>query len=193
MRHSHTRTMPGRSLSSGNKYTKSDARSQDMWHEKTVIPWRGGVADRRDALFAIRSSGLFLSRSRQRVRDRIRIRYRISLRIRIRIRIYSVCFVLLRHVLRLLRFASRLLEFASRLLGFALHLLGFALHLLEFACDAVEWSMQTCRDATDRVPYIDSTADGIPPRDTGTPPRTSWHGTVRRTASDAITVTGERR
>ena len=59
MRHSHTRTMPGRTLSSGNKYTKSDARSQDMWHEKTVIPWRGGVADRRDALFAIRYCGLF--------------------------------------------------------------------------------------------------------------------------------------
>ena len=51
-----------------------------------------------------------LSRSRQRVRDRIRIRIRI--RYRIRIRIYSVCFVLLRHVLRLLGFASRLLEFA---------------------------------------------------------------------------------
>ena len=32
-----------------------------MWHEKTVIPWRGGVADRRDALFAIRYCGLFLS------------------------------------------------------------------------------------------------------------------------------------
>ena len=45
--------------------------------------------------------------------------------------------------------------------------------------------MQTCRDATDRVPTSGSTADSIPPRDAGTPPRTSWHGTVRRTASDA--------
>ena len=54
-----------------------------------------------------------LSRSRQRVRDRIRIRYRI------RIRIYSVCFVLLRHVLRLLGFASRLLGTFFSLLPFA--------------------------------------------------------------------------
>ena len=93
----------------------------------------------------------------------------------------------------MLGFASRLLGFALHLLGLALHLLGFALHLLGFACDAVEWSMQTCRDATDRVPTSGSTADSIPPRDTDTPPRTSWHGTVRRTASDAIRMTEGRR
>ena len=130
-----------------------------------------------------------LSRSRQRVRDRNRIRYRIS----IRIRIYSVCFVLLRHVLRLLEFASRLLGTFFSLLGFASRLLGFAWCLLGFACDAEKWSMQTCRDAINRVSTSGSTADSIPPHDAGTPPRTSWHGTVRRTASDAITVTGERR
>ena len=95
---------------------------------------------------------------------------------------FCVCLGLLRVCLSLLRVYLDLLHVCLSLLHVCLGLLSICLDLL-----AMRWNGQCCRcrDATDRVSTSGSTADGIPPHHAGTPPRTSWHGTVRRTASDA--------
>ena len=100
---------------------------------------------------------------------------------------FCVCLGLLHVCLGLLSICLGLLHVCLGLLSICLDLLSICLGLLSIClgllCNAVEWSMQTCRDATDRVPTSGSTADSIPPRDAGTPPRTSWHDSRDTTAN----------
>ena len=162
MRHSHTRTMPGRTLSSGNKYTKSDARSQDMRHEKNCHPvarGRGGPQGRSLCNPLLRIVSLSLSSESETVS--VSVSVTVSVSVSVYIAFASFCL--------------GMFYVCLGLLGICLSLLRVCLGLL---CNAVEWLMQTCRDATDRVP-TSGTARPTAYHPTTPAHRPARHGTAR--------------